>query len=337
MRLLVISDPHFASDAEKARHGWERRAIRQPLLRMLATVYRRFFWLADPTAHNGRLDDFLSQAGEADLVVVNGDYSCDSGFVGLSDNAAFASANECLDRLRGAFGSRLLATYGDHELGKMSLFGGVGGPKLASWNRCREELRLEPVWTRAIGRHVLMGVTSTLLALDVFQHELVPGERVAWEQLRDAHLADIRRAFEEIGADQRVLLFCHDPTALPFLARESWMARHLARIEFTVIGHLHSEIILRTSHRLAGMPELGFLGNTARRLSGALRRARAWAPFRLVLCPSLAGVQLLKDGGYLELHLDPNGREPTQIERRHLPWPAQDPNGTDSRAPKAAR
>lgn len=321
MRILVISDPHFAGKSERLRRGWEQRAIRSPLLRLVAGTYRRFLWLADPTAHNGRLDDFLAQAGHPELVVANGDYSCNSAFIGLSDKASFSSASECLGRLRAVFGQRLVCVFGDHELGKMSLFGGAGGPRLASWSRCREGLGLEPFWCREVGRHLLLGVTSTLLALDLFRPELISDELVAWESLRSQHLADIRSAFARIGRDRPILLFCHDPTALPFLAREAWFAERLGQIEFTVIGHLHSELVLRTSRLLAGMPTLGFLGNTARRLSRALSKARAWAPFRVVLCPSLAGIELLKDGGFLELHLDPQGEKQTTIIRRNLPWP----------------
>ncbi len=320
MRIVVISDVHWAGAAEKARRGWESRIISSPALRWLVSCYRRFFWLADPTAHNHRLDAVLARAGQPDLVVANGDYSCDSGFVGLADDAAFASAQECLSRLRGAFGGRLLATLGDHELGKMSLFGGAGGLRLASWRRATEELGLEPLWVRDSGSFVLIGLTSSLIALPAFQPEMLDGEREAWRALREAHLADLRRAFTEIPAGRRIILFCHDPTALPYLGQEEWMRERLPDLECTVIGHLHSPFILGTSRCLTGIPELSFLGNTARRLSGALRRARAWAPFRIVLCPSPAGIQLLKDGGYLELQAGGDAMSGLRAIRHRVPW-----------------
>lgn len=79
------------------------------------------------------------------------------------------------------------------------------------------------------------------------------------------------------------------------------------------------------SRCLSGMPELGFFGNTARRLSGALRKARRWRPFRLIL-PSPPGIQIAKDGGYLEIEiLADRGTSPANVPgirvvRRYLPW-----------------
>jgi hypothetical protein len=322
MRILVISDMHYAGAVEKARRGWEARVIRQPWLRGLASMYRRYLWLADPTAHNHQVEAFIERAGEADLVVANGDYSCDSAFVGVSDDGAFASAEECLAKLRRAFGERLLATIGDHELGKMSLFGGAGGLRLSSWYRSIGELGLSPAWASDLGNYVLIGVTSSLIALPVFEPELLPSERDEWEGLRRACLGTVRGIFERVGRDRRIILFCHDPTALPFLARESAVTARLPQLACTVIGHLHSESILRVGKLLAGMPELGFLGNTARRLSSALRRARAWAPFRVVLCPSLAGIQLLKDGGFLELDVSSSANELPGVRKHRLSWKA---------------
>ena len=92
MRIVVVSDIHYAGASERARRGWERRVIRKRTLRWLASGYRRFFWLADPTAHNHQLDAFIASAADPELVVANGDYSCDSAFVGVADDAAFASA-----------------------------------------------------------------------------------------------------------------------------------------------------------------------------------------------------------------------------------------------------
>jgi hypothetical protein len=325
-RLVVFSDPHYAGDAEKSRKGWERRAIGSPALRWFAGLYRRFFWLADPTAHNHQVDAFIRAVGRPELVIANGDYSCDSGFIGLADDAAYASARECMGKLRSAFGDRLLATLGDHELGKMSLFGGVGGPRYASWERSTSGLGIRPLWTHDLTTHVLMGVTSSLIGLSAFRPEIPPEEWETWERLRSDYMASLTEAFASVRASQRIILFCHDPTALPYLAEEPAIAEKLGQLECTVIGHLHSPWILRMSRCLSGMPELGLLGNTARRLSGALRKARRWRPFRLVLCPSPPGIQIAKDGGYLEIEILAGGGvdriagRGIRVIRRYLPW-----------------
>jgi hypothetical protein len=217
---------------------------------------------------------------------------------------------ECLGRLRAQFGDRFRAVIGDHEIGKFSFVGSRGGMRLASFDRARLELGLEPFWTVKAGNYVLMGVTSSLLGFPVFQGEALPSELAGWTQRRDQHLAEIRAAFAGIETDQRVLLFCHDPTALPFLAREEEVRSRLSQIEATFIGHLHSRLILWKSRLLAGMPAVRFLGPTVRRLSTALHDARSWRPFHVRLCPSLAGIELLKDGGYLTAELDPEAKRP---------------------------
>lgn len=318
--IVVVSDIHYASAAEQARRGYESRTIPNPLQRALAQTYRSLIWMRDPLAHNDQLAKFLAAAGEPDLVVANGDYSADSAFVGVVDEAACQSARECLGGLRGRFGARLRATLGDHELGKMSLLGGVGGLRLASYHRATGELGLARFWRQEVGNYVLLGITSSLVALPVYAPEILPEERPAWEDLRAAHLEEIRRAFAELKPDQRVLLFSHDPTALPFLAREEIVGQRLGQIERTIIGHLHSNLLVWEANLLAGMPEIGFLGNTFRRYSAALHRARGWKPFKLLLCPAVSGIQLLKDGGFLRLELDPEGRLPMRVRVCLLPW-----------------
>ena len=318
--VVVVSDIHRASAAEQARRGYEARTIPNSFQRALATTYRHVIWMRDPLAHNDQLDKFLAAAGEPELVVANGDYSADSAFIGVVDDAACQSVRECLGLLRGRFGVRLRTTMGDHELGKMSLLGGVGGLRLASYRRATGELGLARFWRQEVGNYVLLGITSSLVALPVYTPEILPEERPAWDELRAAHLEEIRRAFAELKPDQRVLLFSHDPTALPFLAQEESVGRRLGQIERTIIGHLHSNLILRQGNLLAGMPEIGFLGNTVRRYSAALRRARGWKPFKLLLCPSVAGIQLRKVGGFLRLELDPEGRQPMRIQVCPLPW-----------------
>ncbi len=176
-RIVVISDIHYAGEAERKRRGYEFDVIRNPALRLALRLHRRFIWLRDPFAHNHLLDAFLRGADSPDYVVANGDYSCDTAFVGVSDDAACQSASECLAKLRNRFRSGLTATIGDHELGKFSIFGRQGGMRLASWHRTRQELLLQPFWRVESGLYVLLGVASSLIAFPVFEPEALPEER----------------------------------------------------------------------------------------------------------------------------------------------------------------
>ena len=322
--LAIVSDIHYASAAEQARgNDYELRGIANPLLRRLLRAWRRVVWQREPLYQNYLLENFLAQAGAADFGIANGDYSCNSGFVGVTDDAACQSARECLGKLRQTFGANLRATFGDHELGKLSFFGGQGGMRLASWHRARQDLGLVPFWRLDIGRHVLLGVASSLIALPVFEPDILPAERVEWERLREQHLAEIRQAFVSLEPKRRVLLFCHDPTALPFLWRDEEIRARLPHIEQTVIGHLHSNVIFWKSRILAGMPPIGFMGHTPKRLSTALHNARYWRPFRVRLCPALGGIELLKDGGYYIAELHPDEDTPVRFEFHHLPRAAK--------------
>jgi hypothetical protein len=271
-----------------------------------------------PLHQNYLLERFLEQSGEFDYVVANGDFSCDTGFVGVSDEAAYQSVRECLKKLQDRFGDRLLAIYGDHELGKCSIFGRHGGMRLASWYRALQDLGLKPFWQITVGKYVLMGVVSSLIALPVFEADTLPEERAEWQRLRVEHLGRICAAFAELRDEQRVLLFCHDPTALPFMWREPKIQSKLLQIEQTVIGHLHSNLILWKSRCLAGIPQIRFLGHTAKRLSTALQEGKYWRPFHVRLCPALAGIELLKDGGYLTADLDPDRGQPVRFQKHRL-------------------
>ena len=304
--LAILSDIHYASAGEKARgNDYEFKGIASASIRLLLKTFRHFIWLRHPLDQNALLERFLDQSGSAEHVIANGDYSCDSAFVGVSDDAACQSARECLNKLRGKFGGRLRATIGDHELGKFSLADARGGMRLASYHRARVDLGLEPFWKLQLGRHVLIGLTSSLVAFPAFEAETLPEERVEWERLRQHHLG--------------VLLFSHDPTALPFLWREESVRRRLPQIEQTIVGHLHSDLVLWKSRVLAGMPAIGFLGHPVKRMSAALRDARYWKPFRVRLCPALAGIELLKDGGYYTAELDLNGGRPVSFRFHPLP------------------
>ena len=316
--VAIVSDIHYAGELEQARYQHKSRRVTNPLARFGVRLVRDYVWLRHPTRQNHLLNQFLNRVPETDLVIANGDFSCDLNSVGLSDDASLASARLCLDQLRRRFGNRLHLTIGDHELGKVSMIGGRGGPRLESWRRTTAELDLKPFWRIEAGRHVLMGITSTLGAWPVYHDEALPEEAARWEELRQIHLAEIRAAFAQLRSDQRVILFCHDPTALPCLHREPAIRRRLHQIERTIIGHLHSPLLLGVARMLSGMPHVTFLGAGVRRLTVALRQAKLWKPFRVALCPSLAGTELLKDGGFLTLTLSEDREPPVQIQRHEI-------------------
>ena len=70
---------------------------------------------------------------------------------------------------------------------------------------------------------------------------------------------------------------------------------------------------------LAGLPPIRFLGHTVSKLTAALHAAQAWWPFRVRLCPALSGTQLLNDGGFYTLELDPTAKLPAQYTFHPLP------------------
>lgn len=305
LRLAVFSDIHYACKAEQDRgDDYELRAVANPALRLLLRLYRHHVWLRTPLRNNYLLEDAIRHVSEPDLLITNGDYSCDSAFVGLSDAAARESTRACLARLRERYPGRFHATPGDHEFGKTSFFGDRGGLRLESWARL-PDVGLEPLWRKDAGGRVIVGVASSILGLPVFERDTLPEERKGWAEIRTRYLAEVNELFSGIPACARILLFCHDPTALPWLGRVAAVRDRLQQIEQTVIGHLHSGLILRQSRILSGMPRITFLGPSVQRMTAALREARGWKQFHVRLCPSLAGIELLKDGGYLTCELTP--------------------------------
>jgi hypothetical protein len=314
-RLAILSDIHYAGPRERAEgDDYEHRVISNPLLRFALRQYRRHIWLRYPLRQNGQLDRFLADVPEVDYAIANGDYSCNTAAYGLSDDGAMESAQECVGKLRQKFGNSLRLTFGDHELGKLRLLGTRGGLRLRSWQRGIEELGVPAFWKLELGSYVLIGCTSTLLALPVFASDMLPEERATWEELRAAHFAEVRAAFASLRPEQRVLFFCHDPTALPFLWRDDVVRAKISQIEQTIIGHLHSNLYLRLSRILSGIPVLRCFGHSIHRMSTAVNEARYWKPFRVLLCPSLAGIELLKDGGYFTVELDGAAKQPAHFQ-----------------------
>jgi hypothetical protein len=320
LAFALCSDIHYASAAEQRRgEDYEFRSIPNPALRLAFRVYRHVFWMRHPHGNNALLDEFLRRAEGFQRAIAVGDYAADTASLGLSDAATCESAQLCLARLRARFGAHFHAVLGDHELGKLSFFGTHGGLRLASWRRAHDDLGLHGFWRLDCGCYVLLGVTSTLLALPAFEPDMLPEERHAWHRLREEHLCRIREVFDRLEEGQRVVLFCHDPTGLPLLAREEAVRRRLPQVELTVIGHLHSNLILWKSRLLSGMPRLSALGTSVARMSGALHEARQWRPFHVRLCPALAGLQLQRGGGWCSLELDPSGVTPLMFRTHPLP------------------
>ena len=231
-RIAILSDVHYAGPTEKAEgDDYEHRVIENPLLRFVLRQYRRNVWLRYPLQQNGQLDRFIADVPDVDFAIANGDYCCNTAAHGLSDDGAMESASECVGKLRNKFGERLRLNFGDHELGKLRLMGTRGGLRLKSWQRGIEQLGIRPFWKLELGNYVLFNCASTLIALPVFASDVLPDERNAWEKLREKHFTEIRAAFASLRPDQRVLFFCHDPTALPFLWRDDVVRAKLPQIE----------------------------------------------------------------------------------------------------------
>ncbi len=318
--VAILSDIHYAGEQERVRgRSYEMQRQSNPLLRAFLRFYRRFIWMRNPFDQAPQFHRFLNEVVPVDYAVVNGDYSCDSGFIGVSDPAAGHSAAECLGKLREKYGDRVRFTIGDHELGKLTMFGGHGGMRLASWTHCLGPLGLQPFWQLPLGNYVLIGVTSSLIALPAHQPDTLPDEWPEWQRLREAHLAEIRAAFTALAPRQRVILFCHDPTALPFLWREPAVQQRLAQIDQTILGHLHTKLILWKSRVLSGIPPVHCLGHAAARFTTALNEAHYWWPFKVRQCPALSGIELLNDGGYYLLELDPTAQTPPRFVFYPLP------------------
>lgn len=319
-KILLVSDIHYACEAERQRRDFEDRGVPNPLLRPIARMYRRFVWLRDPLNHYDKFYKFLEKSPNSDLCVALGDFTCDTAFVGVSDDVTFASAKECVDKLRSKFGKNFKAVIGDHELGKLSLFGGVGGLRLESYYRVLNGLKIEPYWQYFIGNYILIGITSSVVAMPIFISETLQNESEKWRDLHEEHLKVICEYFKQVESDRKIILFCHDPSALSILGEIPLIREKFEHIEMTVIGHLHSNAVFKASKYFAGIPEIKILGHTPRRLSKAMQKARVWKNFKVSLCPSLAGIQLLKDGGFCELTLDLNGKMPPQFNFHRLPW-----------------
>ena len=186
------------------------------------------------------------------------------------------------------------------------------------WRAAVEGLKIQPLWQEQFGRYRLIGVVSSLIAFPVYECECLPEERAEWEKLREEHLRSIAEILRDLAPSERVILFCHDPTALPFLWELPEVQERIGQVERTIIGHLHSPIFLWQSRLLSGMPTIRILGNAIRRMSAAVQRAALWKPFKVLLCPALSGIELHGGGGYFVLEIYPDEDRPARFQFRGL-------------------
>lgn len=314
MKIAVLSDIHLLGPRESERRrrifrdlGEDRplanRLWRRGLRRVRSRLWNRR--AAERDAFFFRALDEISPF-QPDWVVALGDYGGDTHGVGLSHDDAFESVSRALDLLKRSFPDRCLFVFGDHEVGKYSTELRRGGIRLASLVRGERELGLESLWHHSEGRIHLVGVNSTLLTLSLFLPEALPGEIPAWQERAAAYRGNLRELFAGLPDDARILLFCHDPSALGALADIPEVRARLDQVEKTVLGHLHSPSLLRPSRWLARLPAWTPRYPIARIIAQGVRSAGCWDLFRPIVCPATFGAGRLFSGGLLFLDVGPN-------------------------------
>jgi hypothetical protein len=316
MRLAVISDIHLVGPAELAlansSYGTLRghpdritRAWRSGLYRV-----RRRFWNGHlkwrHTAFVRALDEVAGR--RPDWVIANGDYGGDLGGVGLSHHATLDSARLVVDMVRGRFADRCRFVFGDHDLGKYSTLLREGGIRLHSLEVGERQLQIPSFWHERDEDYHLIGVNSSLFTLDLFLPEALAEEIPEWKRRRDEHIESVSRAFHGLPARARVILFCHDPSALTALAQLPVVQRRLPQIELTVIGHLHSPTLLKLARYAARFSNLKPRYPVARIVAHGLAGARSWNAFHPVVCPSTFGTGHHVAGGILLIQRGAHGR-----------------------------
>lgn len=328
MQLAVISDIHMVGPAELALAEESYDALRQNAdavtraLRSSLYRVRRRFWNGHLKWRNTAFLRALDEAAELDpdWVVANGDYGGDFGGVGLSHGATFDSAKVAVDMIRSRFPERSRFVFGDHDLGKYSTVLREGGIRLESLELGERVLRIPSFWHEVDDGYHLLGVNSSLFTLDLFLPEAIREEIPEWKRRRAEHIEMVTRAFEELPAKGRVILFCHDPSALTALRHIPAVRRHLQQIEMTVIGHLHSPALLRLARYASRLSDLTPRYPVARIVAQGLAGARHWNQFHPVVCPSTFGTGHHVAGGILLLQRNAEGKLEAvrqRVRRRH--------------------
>lgn len=322
MRLAVISDIHVLGPGEHEQDQEHVAALGRDLPQMrggwrrLLHRIRRRFWNWHPESRHACFLKALEeiQAYHPDWIIANGDYGGDTGGVGLSNEFTYESTAGVITLMRELFADRCLFVYGDHELGKYSTNLRHGGIRLDSLYRGEQLLGIQSFWHKEIDGNHLIGVNSVLFTLDLFLPEALEEEIPEWERIREQHRRDVTSAFEQLPADARVLLFCHDPGALSPLIELPAIRARLPQIKLTVLGHLHTPGLLHLARLMSRLPQWNARYPVARIISQSLRGARTWTAFNPIVCPSTFGAGHHVSGGLLFIEADKEGNI---VTRRH--------------------
>lgn len=327
MKLAVISDIHVLGPRElQAAHaahdelGSDLDPIRRKWRRGLHRVRRRL-WnghleLREPAFRHAlsRLLEF-----DPDWIIANGDFGGDFGGTGLSNDATFESAATAVQLMRDLFANRCRFVFGDHDLGKYSTVLRGGGIRLDSLHRGEKALGIPSFWHVRDEDFHLIGVNSSLFTLDFFLPEALVDEIPVWREKRREHIEQVSHAFDGLPRNARVILFCHDPSALTALAQVPVVQKRLNHVEQTVVGHLHTPSLMKLTKLAPLFARLNPRYPVARIIAKGLKGAQAWQQFNPVVCPSTFGTGHHVAGGLLFLERDANGRLATR--RIRLPRP----------------
>ncbi len=322
MRLAVISDIHVLGPGEHER----ARELVADIRRhhgVVRGVWRRFlhgararFWNWHPESRRAcflkALEDM--HAYHPDWVVANGDYGGDAEGVGLSHASTYESAAGVITLMREVFPDRCHFIFGDHDIGKYSTVMRQGGIRLASLDVGEQQLGIRSFWHEQTDGFHLIGVNSSLITLDYFLPEALTEEIPEWKRRRDEHERQVSETFSGLAKDARVILFCHDPSALGVLDKNPAIREKKEQIELTVLGHLHEPRLLSIIQKLPRLPDWKPRYPVARIISDGLRTAQAWSDFNPIVCPSPFGTGHHLSGGLLYIEKSADDR---LIARRH--------------------
>ena len=322
MRLAIISDIHVLGpgEHEKDRELMDALSTGRGRMRSVGRRFlhraRRRFWNWHPESRRACFLKALEeiQLYHPDWVVANGDYAGDAGGVGLSDESTYESAAGVITLMREIFPDRCHFMFGDHDIGKYSTAIRQGGIRLASLQRGEDILGIRSFWQEQIEDIHLIGINSSLITLDFFLPEALTEEIPEWNRRRQQHEQQVTEAFSALPSDERVILFCHDPSALGLLIQHPVIRERKEQIALTVLGHLHQPHLLTLVQRLPRMPGWTPKYPVARIMTEGLRSAKTWRHFNPIVCPSPFGTGQHVSGGVLFIERTPDNRI---LTRRH--------------------